>query len=157
MNDLPVQPVNSGSGAGANVPSPVPGLTPAPISAAAGSIGTKERESGSARSREYPQIREIGRETELPPEVARAGVRIQPTPVPLPTKLSPVPVPAPAAPAGQPPAIALPLTDDQIAQGLHQSIVSSWRWLAEWCLRKLKQVHVTIKSMGGKTVEVKIK
>lgn len=101
-------------------------------------------------------LKEISTEVELPPEVTGAGVRAQPTAVALPSKTSQTGF----TPAGQnvvPVAAAapLPLTDDQIAQGLKQSITSSWRWLAEWCRRRLKQLHLTIKSIGGKNMEVK--
>ena len=75
-------------------------------------------------------------------EVAAAGVRTQPTTVQLPQVVTQMGV-APVGQAVMPqaPAVALPLTDDQIAQGLKQSITSSWRWLAEWCIRKLKQLQ----------------
>jgi hypothetical protein len=81
-------------------------------------------------------------ETEISPEVASSGVKIQPTSIPIPPPVSAMGV----QPSGQnvppaAPAVTLPLSDDQIATGLKQSIWSSWRWLAEWCVRKLKQVH----------------
>ncbi len=52
--------------------------------------------------------------------------------------------------------IALPLTDDQIIQGLQQNVTNSWRWLAQWCLRKLKQLHLILKSIHGQIVRIKI-
>jgi hypothetical protein len=53
------------------------------------------------------------------------------------------------------PAVSLPLSDDQIATGLKQSIWSSWRWLAQWCVRKLKQVHMGLKTIHGKLTRVR--
>lgn len=83
------------------------------------------------------------REIELPKEVASAGVKVHPTTVTVPPKVSqygvkPIGPNQPVAPTAT---VQLPLTDDQIAQGLKASITSSWRWLAEWCVRKLKQLH----------------
>lgn len=39
------------------------------------------------------------------------------------------------------PQIKLPLTDDQIHQGLHHKVFDALRWLAEWCVRQLKIVR----------------
>ena len=121
-----------------DLPTP-PGNTPI-------SQPNKEAEVGGLPS-EVP-FRPAGQEVELSPEVASAGVKVQPTTIPIPQPVSQVGfqavgqnVPAPA------PAVTLPLSDDQIAQGLKQSIWSSWRWLAQWCLRKLKQVHRSLKGV----------
>lgn len=116
--------------------------------------GSKEKELVGTDTEALSK--EIGtREFELPKEVASVGVRTQPTTVPVPplvAKLGVKPtganVPAPTQSA------ALPLTDDQIAQGLRQSITSSFRWFAEWCLRRLKQLHVTVKKVGGTLVRI---
>lgn len=117
---------------------------------------SKEIETGKPAV-EAPGLREVGQEVEIPPEAAGAGVRVQPTTVAVPPKAAQMGV----TPVGQKvippaPAVPLPLTDDQIAQGLKQSISSSWRWLAEWCRRRLKQLHLTIKKIGGQNIEVKI-
>lgn len=123
----------------------------------AGGAFLKEVERPSAVSSESP-IRTIAAETELPKEVASAGVTMHPTSIPIPPKLSHIGV----KPAGnnvsaqpKPTTVALPLTDDQIAQGLHQGIKSSWRWLAQWCLRRLKQLHVGLKTIRGKLIRVR--
>ncbi len=108
---------------------------------------------------ESPVITEFGKETELPAEVAKAGVRMRSDSVVLPKiveRMGVAPLGDSVAIAAPPPTIALPLTDDQIAKGLHQSILSSWRWLAEWCKRQLQQVHLTITSISGKTVRTKV-
>jgi hypothetical protein len=36
--------------------------------------------------------------------------------------------------------VTLPLTEDQIQQGLHHQIWESIRWLAEWCVRQYKML-----------------
>ncbi len=45
------------------------------------------------------------------------------------------------AAAAQKPKVTLPLTDDQIKQGLHHKIWEGIRWLAEWCARQLKVIR----------------
>lgn len=105
----------------------------------------KELEPGGAGF-EQPGLRDVqGTEIELPKEVAAAGVTQKPTVVQLPQAVTQMGV-KPVGQMGLPqaPAVALPLTDDQIVLGLKQSITSSWRWLAEWCVRKLKQIHRTL-------------
>ncbi|MBI5018807.1 hypothetical protein HZB58_00865 [Candidatus Gottesmanbacteria bacterium] len=103
---------------------------------------------------EAPLMAEVGKDTELSPEVRMAGVSMKSDSIELPHIVQKMGVSAvgPAAPpASQVAAITLPLTDDQIAQGLHQSLMSSWRWLAEWCERQLKQAHILLTSAKGKT------
>lgn len=103
---------------------------------------------------ETPTRTETGKEEELSAEVMKVGVRMSKDIIELPklvqqmgvTSVSPQAAPVAA------PAITLPLSDDQIAKGLHQSIMTSWRWLSEWCKRQLQQAHLTLKSLGGKTV-----
>lgn len=90
-------------------------------------------------------LKDVGIEMELPKEVEAVGIKVQPTTVTIPTNVQKMGV----QPAGnQVPlpttTIVLPLTNDQITVGLHQSITSSFRWLAEWCVRKLKQLHTSI-------------
>ncbi len=106
-------------------------------------LGGKEKEVARIGS-ELP-LTPMGQEVELPKEVAAAGVSTRPTSVPIPPKVSQMGV----APLGQNVSavpstgtITLPLTDDQIAQGMRQNVTSSWRWLAEWCKRRLKELHL---------------
>lgn len=83
-----------------------------------------------------------GQEVELSPEVISSGVKVQPTSIPIPPPVAQMGVGAVGQNVASPaPAVTLPLSDDQIAQGLKQSVWSSWRWLAQWCVRKLKQIH----------------
>lgn len=92
---------------------------------------------------------------DLPKEVTSAGVTIHPTTISMPAAVTqmgvtpgPANIPMPTA------ATALPITDDQIAQGLGKSLKESFRWLAEWCVRRLKQVHIGLQSVRGKLVRV---
>lgn len=92
-----------------------------------------------------PGLRDAGKEMELPKEVEAIGVKTQPTVIPMPQAVQQMGV-RPAGsniPVHVPPAITLPLSEYQIAQGLHTSIINSFRWLAEWCKRKLKQMGIT--------------
>lgn len=106
---------------------------------------------------EAPGLKEVGKESPLPSEVAGAGITLHPTSVTIPqpvAQLGVKPVGDTAVSQGAP-AVALPLTDDQIAVGLHKSIATSWRWLAQWCIRRLRQLHMVIKKVHGKFVRVK--
>lgn len=141
MNDLPAPSGNN------------PINTNNPIIQSGTSVGVnKEIEGGSAGL----PFRPTGQETELSPEVASSGVKIQPTTIPIPPSVQQMGV----KPAGQnvptaAPTVALPLSDDQIAQGLRQSVWSSWRWLAQWCVRRLKQVHMGLKKIHGRLTRVR--
>lgn len=108
-------------------------------------------------SRETGLVDAGTQEIELPKEVASVGVKAQPTTVQLPSNVQNLGVQTvgQSGPAGQATTVVLPLTDDQIAQGLHQGITSSFRWLAEWCIRRLKQVHMGLKTIHGKLMRVK--
>lgn len=114
------------------------------------SAGRKEVEAIPVSSAES-QLREVGYDAELPKEVAAAGVKAQPTHVPVPPPVVDMGVTSTGAnspPAGQ--EVAVPLTDDQIALGLTQGINQSFRWLAQWCLRRLDQLHISFRVTGGK-------
>lgn len=105
---------------------------------------------------EAPVVPEAGHAADtLPKEVTAAGVSIHPTTIPLPQSVANMGVqptganiPMPTAP------VTLPISDDQIAQGLGKSIRESFRWLAEWCIRRLKQVHVGLQSVHGRLIRV---
>lgn len=45
-----------------------------------------------------------------------------------------------STPAPQNPKVKLPLDDTKIQMGLHRRVWEGIRWLAEWCLRRLKMV-----------------
>ncbi len=104
-------------------------------------IGSKEKETLGGLS-EFPGS--IGQEGEIPKEAASVGVSMRPTTVPIPQ-----PVAQWVTPLGQNVPIAsstgtitLPITDAEIVQGLSQSPTTSWRFLAEWCKRRLKQLRL---------------
>lgn len=127
-----------------------------PVGVSATPSGNKEVVGGMDKPEGLQDV--SGQEMELPKEVASAGVRIQPTSVAIPQPVAQMGV-KPAGnnvPVQTVPSIPLPLTDDQIAAGLRVSIINSWRWLSEWCVKRLKQLHVAIQSAGGKNVRVKI-
>lgn len=88
-----------------------------------------------------PELEKIGlvkrAETiDLPPDVTQMGVKAV----------------GPAQPVSYTGAVQLPLTDDQIVVGLHAQILTSLRWLAEWCIRKLKYAHIHLKKVRGNVV-----
>lgn len=58
-----------------------------------------------------------------------------------------------AAPATQVPSVTLPLTEEEMKKGAHQKIFESMRWMAEWCLKMIKQYHAKLVYGGGKTVK----
>ena len=121
-----------------------------------GGITSKEKTEIGMSSVEAPTLREVGREMPLPVEVGAAGVKLHSSSVTIPAPVQKLGVKSTgdvSTPSVS--TVALPLSDDQIATGLHQSITSSWRWLAEWCMRRLKQVHLLLKSIHGKIVRVK--
>lgn len=145
VNDLPVPPAASQGNSQISTNNPIIKSSNEDTSqtTSGGSI-RKEIEVSGIRSGETLPIKDVGtHEVELTPEVASAGVKIQPTSVVLPQNVQQLGVKpsGPMTPVGSGASVTLPLTDDQIAKGLHQSITSSWRWLAEWCVRKLKQLH----------------
>ncbi len=108
------------------------------------SIGGREKEAGGITSGELP-LTPVGGEMEVPKEVASFGVSAQPTSIPIPPNVSqmgvkPLGQNIPSTPSIG--TITLPLTDDQIFLGTKQNIFSSWRWLAEWCKRRLRQIRL---------------
>jgi hypothetical protein len=102
---------------------------------------------------ETPTVSEIGADVELSPEVSAAGVSVRPTVVHIPQPLEAHGI----RPAGQNvqlgtgETIELPLSEDEIAAGLKQNPLSSWRFLALWCKRQLTIVGHAIQTIGGKS------
>ncbi len=141
MNDLPAPSGNN------------PIYTDTPINQSGVSAGVnKEIERGRAESPFRPTEQEV----EVSPEVVSSGVKVQPTAIPIPPQVSQLGV----KPVGEniptaAPDVNLPLSDDQIVAGLKQGVWSSWRWLSEWCVRKLKQVHTGVKNIHGKLTRVR--
>lgn len=119
------------------------------------SSSNKEAEGVFLSQSETMPLKEIGHDMEISPEVERVGVKMHPQTVQLPQKL----VGAGVVAVGQTqpltkPSIVLPLDDEKIAEGLKQGVTSSWRWLAEWCLRKLKGIGQGISVIHGNVTRV---
>jgi hypothetical protein len=148
MNDLP-DPAQSSVTSNAQDPNPK-------SVSSTYSSGNKEVMSGGFSSQE--SLKDVtGQELDLPKEVVSAGVRMQPTTISIPPPIAKLGVQASGSnvPVQTSPAVVLPLTDDQIAKGLHEGINNSVRWLAEWCMRRLKHLHYTLKSVHGSLIRVK--
>lgn len=113
----------------------------------------KEVESPRMVEAEVQAVKEF----EVSPEVAR-HVAVQRDTVEIPPDLQQLGVQQ--APQDQTatttvlPNLALPLTDDQIGEGLQAGIRTSFRWLAAWCKRQLEKVHVHLKKIHGHFIRV---
>ncbi len=118
--------------------------------------GAKEVEPGKPSQEGLRDA--TGQEVSIPKEVISAGVRIHPTTIPIPPRVSQLGVkPAGAnVPIQTTTTVILPLTDEQIAIGLHQSIANSVRWLSEWCVRRFKQLHIVVKTVHGRLIREKV-
>lgn len=141
MNDLPHD-VGSSSGANAQARNNTQGNAHSsevvhPTSAA----GSKEHEGVRVQSVEIP-IEGVGVEKELPKEVSDSGVKVRPQTVPLPKSVSQMGVQEVGhnVPVPHKPVVYVPLSQEEISQGLKQGIDSSWRWFSEWCRRRLLQI-----------------
>lgn len=117
----------------------------------------------SGKERELVQgennLRDLTAEVELPVEVKSAGVTVNKEQIEISPDLktlgvSPMGVyqPLPATPV-----ITLPLTDEKIEEGLNRNIMSALRWLAQWCLYRMKKFHLTLKVIHGKVMRVRYK
>lgn len=129
---------------------------PAAAAAAAAAAG-KEQEPGDNSLKELGVEEAPSEYKELEPD-KEVGKFVQPTPVApkLPADVGKAGVrhTGPTTPLQKKPTktITLPLTDDQIVQGLHAHIWESIRWLAVWCIRKLRKVHIIVKEVHGRLV-----
>jgi len=101
------------------------------------------KEGESLPSLEH-SIQDIQKEIDLPKEVHAAGVKTQPTVVHLPQAVSHMGVQQTGANTqiGNGKTISLPLTQAQISEGLEKDMQYSLKWLAVWCVRKLKQFRM---------------
>lgn len=83
-------------------------------------------------------VKEVSQKPQIPEDVEKAGLtHTGPT---TPTKQA----------TGK--TVKLPLTDDEIAIGLHAHIWESIRWMSLWCVRQLNKVHIAIKEVHGKLI-----
>ncbi|MBI2611367.1 hypothetical protein HYW54_01310 [Candidatus Gottesmanbacteria bacterium] len=128
--------------------------TPAAISPS-GSMA-KEQLGGGVSSQEV--LQSVSPELQPSKEVKGVGVYAHEEAVKVPPDLqrmgvSPSGPSTPVTTTGQA-AIVLPISDQQVVSGLHAQVYSALRWLAEWCIRKLKKAHLTLKVIHGKIMRV---
>lgn len=116
--------------------------TSPPVSTATVGIG-KESE-GISISDSETGLQAAGAEIELPKEVSAVGVKQQPTVIPIPPPVGKLGVQPAGAniPVQTSPSVVIPLSDSELAQGLHISVINSFRWLAQWCQRQLKMLKI---------------
>ena len=82
----------------------------------------------------YIQARE--ETVEIPPDLQQMGVQTTPTAL------------------FQTQQVQTLIPDEEIIEGLHQPITSSFRWLAELALYILKHAHIVLKKVHGKIMRV---
>lgn len=104
-----------------------------------GTIGIGKEAEGVSISDAEQGLHASGAEIELPKEVTAIGVTQQPTVVPIPQPVSQLGVKPTGTniPIQTNTSVAIPLSDSELAQGLHISVINSFRWLAEWCRKQL--------------------
>lgn len=163
QNDLPdptnqassIPPGLSADDSGVPTPQPFgaqPIATPVVPSSTLGGV-SKEHEL-PVKSEEN-QIEEVVEDIELEPDLERLGIEKTSEAVTLPPEVRQMGVTAtgPAQPVQtSTTTVKLPLSDNLVLVGLHASILSSLRWLAEWCIRQLKKAHIHLKKLGGNVV-----
>lgn len=131
-----------------------PQTLPTPISSSVG----KEKEAFPLASAESISV--VSQEVVLTKEVEKAGVEAIKDTIELPPDVkklgvSPTGTSAPVSVATTLPPVTLPISDQEVVAGLHAQILSSFRWLAVWCVKQLKKTHITLKNIHGKIVRVK--
>ena len=116
---------------------------------------SKEAEIMPVKAVDIVQIPEYERPSEVPPpiEVVKAHIDVPADLTAIGVSNSPHDVPAIQATQGTTP--SMPLTDDQIGEGLSKKPSSSFRWLAEWCRRQLMKLHITLQKVQGHFIRVK--
>lgn len=120
------------------------------------SVG-KEQEAIKITAAE--EVASISVEATLPEEVEKAGVEIVKETIELPPDVKKLGVtttgPSVSVVTTTIPQIPLPISDQQVVVGLHAQLLSSLRWLAIWCIRKLKKAHIALKKIHGKIIRVR--
>lgn len=132
MNDLPDTSGNVGNPSALSTP---PSIVTIGIGKESEGISISDNETG---------LQDAGREMELPKEVSAVGVTQQPTVVSVPPSISQLGVKPTGSniPVQTTPSVTVPLSDSELAQGLHMSVMDSFRWLAQWCEKQLKMLKV---------------
>lgn len=119
----------------------------------------KEKEILRATGTEV--VQELPHELEIPKEVENVGVaKVHGEVIELPPDvkklgLTPTGASTPVKTTTALPQVILPISDQQVVVGLHTQVILSLRWLATWCIRRLKKAHIVLKTIHGKIVRVK--
>lgn len=99
-----------------------------------------EQESVSNKIHEVKEMEEVLENPEIAPEVESHVEKIEKDPAQMQRAADDYVKAVGMKPvAGG--ATVVPLTDDQIKKGLHHKVWEAMRWLAEWCVRRLKMVR----------------
>lgn len=131
-----------------------------PVSAKVNISSSTGKEHEALRLSATESVTDISQEAELPREVEKAGVEIIKDTIELPPDVKKLGVTqtGPSTPviiSNPLPQVTLPISDQTVVVGLHAQILSSLRWLAIWCIRRLKKAHIALKEIHGKIVRVK--
>lgn len=134
---------------------PSTGQTPAPSA-----VGSLNKEQEILKPAGTEVVQEVPKEPEVTPEVERVGVTVTRESIELPPDVKKLGVTpsgssVPVATSATIPSVVLPISDQQVVVGLHAQIISSLRWLAVWCLKKLQKAHIMLKVIHGKIIRVK--
>jgi len=131
---------------------------PPPASSVISSSVGKEQEAVKITAAEA--VSAVSAEATLPEEVEKAGVQIVKETIELPPDVKKLGVTTtgpsvPVTTTAAIPQVTLPISDQQVVAGLHAQVLSSLRWLAIWCIRRLKKAHIALKKIHGKIVRVR--
>lgn len=104
-----------------------------------------------------PFIKDLSSEEQISTEVKELGVEQKRENFSIPAELkeSGFRQSGISAPVNYKPTLHLPINDEKIEQGLHANILSSIRWLSEWCKFQLKRLHLAIKVIHGRVIRVR--
>lgn len=143
---------SSSAAKGQSIPTPVPTVSiPA---------GGKEKEPIKTGNTEL--VSETTGDAELAPEMEKAGVIQFKETIELPPDmkklgLGPAGASVPFTSLTAIPPVVLPISDQQVVTGLQANVSSAIKWLATWCVKKLKKAHVALKIIHGKIIRVAAK
>ena len=144
---------NSASSAGNTSSSP-------PVQSPINSTSTGDKEKEAPRSNASEIVQEVGKQVEIPSEVEKAGVIHYKETIEIPPdvrKMGLTPTGANVPVVSQTPQVTLPVSDQIVYQGLHADFTNAVKWLAVWCMKKLKTAHLALKKVHGKIIRVRLK
>lgn len=122
-------------------------------------VGSATKEQGGAIS-SSETIRPASSEVAISPEMENVGVVAQKETVEIPPDLAHLGLThaGPTAPVVTPQLqnVVLPITDKQVVVGLHMHIYTALRWLATWCVRRLKKAHIRLVNVQGTVIRKKM-